>query len=478
MTDDEEHASLLKTRSAEASRLGALYHETPEVANLRLWWGLCYANAMGVCGIVLVALGSTLSALAADCGTTETAVGTVFIARGIGAITGALGSARLYAPPRRGNAVMVVVLLLLSIVLLYMPFVRDVWVLHATWFLLGACTATLDTGCQIMTRKVHGVHAGPWLGANTVCFAIAGALVPLIEIVTGELFAQYATLARGGADDGASRRSRAASGTRRIHGALRRRRPFPCSTAPRSTRRRTPRAPTSARSSRRASACRAARTDGTPGDPTTSKLSSAAPSSGSSAARARAVVNRRRPISTGPARAGKVDCTSYISTYVRQTGVVAASKASLSVLVLWIAITVGRLVGLQDQINLKKQPTRAIFAHLAAWLLTGTVGMFATAVFPAQPWAFWTGVALYGLGNGPCVGYCYDLVNRMTVATEEGMSIVMFGLNFGASLVPYLTTVIWDYTSSGPGVLIWVTLLSMFIPMPLLVAAAMVGKVD
>ena len=209
MTDDEEHASLLKTRSAEAARLGALYHETPEVANLRLWWGLCYANAMGVCGIVLVALGSTLSALAADCGTTETAVGTVFIARGIGAITGALGSARLYAPPRRGNAVMVVVLLLLSIVLLYMPFVRDVWVLHATWFLLGACTATLDTGCQIMTRKVHGVHAGPWLGANTVCFAIAGALVPLIEIVTGELFAQYATLARGRAETTARRVDRA-----------------------------------------------------------------------------------------------------------------------------------------------------------------------------------------------------------------------------------------------------------------------------
>ena len=28
-----------------------------------------------------------------------------------------------------------------------------------------------------------------------MCFAIAGALVPLIEIITGELFAQYATLA-------------------------------------------------------------------------------------------------------------------------------------------------------------------------------------------------------------------------------------------------------------------------------------------
>ena len=302
MTDDEEHASLLKTRSAEAARLGALYHETPEVANLRLWWGLCYANAMGVCGIVLVALGSTLSALAADCGTTETAVGTVFIARGIGAITGALGSARLYAPPRRGNAVMVVVLLLLSVVLLYMPFVRDVWVLHATWFLLGACTATLDTGCQIMTRKGPRRARGALARREHRLLRDRGRARPAHRDRHGRaLRAVCDARARPRGDD-AARRSRAVGGTRRIHGALRRRRPFPCSTAPRSTRRRTPRAPTSARSSRRASACRAARTDDTPGDPTTSKLSSAAPSSGSSAARARAVVNHRRPFDRTGAR--------------------------------------------------------------------------------------------------------------------------------------------------------------------------------
>ena len=70
------------------------------MAKLRLWWGLCYANAMGVCSIVLVALGSTLSALAADCGTTGAAVGTVFIARGIGAITGRSGPRG--SPRRRG----------------------------------------------------------------------------------------------------------------------------------------------------------------------------------------------------------------------------------------------------------------------------------------------------------------------------------------------------------------------------------------
>ena len=90
------------------------------------------SQAMGVCGIILVALGSTLNELASNCGTTSTAVGTVFIARGVGAIIGALSSARLYAPPRHGNIIMVVVLLALSAVLLYMPFVTEVWVLHVT----------------------------------------------------------------------------------------------------------------------------------------------------------------------------------------------------------------------------------------------------------------------------------------------------------------------------------------------------------
>ncbi|KAH8056979.1 hypothetical protein JL722_7204 [Aureococcus anophagefferens] len=364
MADVEDGAPLLdKQRSiaAESAKLEAHYHETQEIANLRLWWGLCYANAMGVCGIVLVALGSTLSSLAEDCGTTATAVGTVFIARGVGAIT-ALSSA-LYAPPRRGNHIMVVVLLALSAVLLYMPFVHDVWVLHVTWFLMGLCTATLDTGCQIMTRKVHGVHAGPWLGANTVCFAIAGALVPLIEIITGELFAQYATLA------------------------------------------------------------------------TISVLNAAA---------LYAAPHPETP-----------EIKAQLPPRVGANG--KGDKAP-------------KALPPRDQINLKKQPTRAIFVHLTAWLFTGTFGMLLTTIFPNSGVCFWLGLSLYGLGNGPCVGYCYDLVNRMTIATEEGMSIVMFGLNFGASLVPYLTTVFWDYTGVGADILIWTTLVSMFAALAMVAA--------
>ena len=100
--------------------------------------------------------------------------------------------------------------------------------------------------------------------------------------------------------------------------------------------------------------------------------------------------------------------------------------------------------------------------------MTGVIGMLCVVVDLKSPVLFWIGIALYGLGNGPCVGYCYDLINRLTTATEEGMSIVMFGLNFGASLVPYITTVIWDRTELQYYALMFITFISMLLPIPLI----------
>ena len=142
-----------------------------------------YMLAMGICGIVLVALGSTLSSLAANVGKTATEVGTVFITRGFGAILGAIFSAKLYQW-YSGNYVMLVGLLCISILLMMLPFNTSDVLLHVLFLFLGVGTAITDTGCQIMTRKLHGKTAGPWLGANTVSFGISGAFVPLIEIFT------------------------------------------------------------------------------------------------------------------------------------------------------------------------------------------------------------------------------------------------------------------------------------------------------
>ena len=67
--------------------------------------------------------------------------------------------------------------------------------LHVYFCLLGLGTSITDTGCQIQTRRIHGKAAGPWLGANTEAFGVAGALVPLIEVITGNFYVEFAILA-------------------------------------------------------------------------------------------------------------------------------------------------------------------------------------------------------------------------------------------------------------------------------------------
>ena len=109
--------------------------------------------AMGICGVVLTAIGSTLDAIAKDCGTTSTEIGTVFVARGAGAVLGAISSARLYAPPNKGNKVMSTTLFMLILLMMYIPFITNVIILHVVFAGLGFCTAVTDTGCQV--RKVQ-----------------------------------------------------------------------------------------------------------------------------------------------------------------------------------------------------------------------------------------------------------------------------------------------------------------------------------
>jgi hypothetical protein len=67
--------------------------------------------------------------------------------------------------------------------------------MHTIFGCLGICTAITDTGCQIQTRKTHGIKAGPWLGVNTVVFSVSGAFVPVIALMTASLMAQCGILA-------------------------------------------------------------------------------------------------------------------------------------------------------------------------------------------------------------------------------------------------------------------------------------------
>jgi predicted MFS family arabinose efflux permease len=385
----------------------ALSHE---LSNEKIIMGIGYMLAMGVCGTVLVALGSTLEDLAENVGKTSTEVGTVFITRGSGAILGAIFSAKLYKwfP---GNTVMFIGLSSISCLLIAMPFVKSNIILHAFFLLLGLGTAVTDTGCQIMTRKLHGKMAGPWLGANTVSFGISGAFVPVIELFTSSLYIQYF----------------AVTGIVLIVALVIGLGPNP-------------------ERNGRLPSCPLRGSDG------------------------RDFVIPHYHVEIVIAImvfffiGGKVTTTAYLATYVNETDVLKDEKGTYLVLVLWIAITVGRLAGVHDQRFLSN---KTLPIHLTIFCVGGFLSMLLIIWFPKNSQALWIGVAFYGLFNGPCVGYCYDLNNRMTHPSEASMSIVMFGLNFGASLIPYVTSMIWNM-GGGPRALIQVTFATMLIPLPLL----------
>ena len=160
---------------------------------------------------------------------------------------------------------------------------------------------------------------------------------------------------------------------------------------------------------------------------------------------------------------GKVTTTAYLTPYVEDTGVLPEGDEDSLILVLWIAITVGRLAGVYDQRFLTN---KTLPIHLTLLCIGGFFSMMLILWFPKSGNALWVGVAFYGLFNGPCVGFSYDWNNRITYPTEASMSVVMFGLNFGASLVPYVTAFIWNH-GGGPKTLIIMTFLSMFLPLPL-----------
>lgn len=121
-------------------------------------------------------------------------IGAVFLTRGVGASIGNLISAKLYTWVR-GKIAVSVTLFLLAVSLIWMPLARDVGTLHLNFLAIGFLTAIVDTGCQLMTRRLYGSAAGPWLGANTVAFGLCGAISPLIGWLTGSLVVEYSILA-------------------------------------------------------------------------------------------------------------------------------------------------------------------------------------------------------------------------------------------------------------------------------------------
>lgn len=118
----------------------------------------------------------------------------MFIVRGIGAGIGAILSSKLYIWIS-GRVIASIALFLLAGGLLCIPLNTSIGSLHVNFFVIGLLTSVINSGSQIMTRRLHGAAAGPWLGANTIAFGVSGAISPLIGWLTGAIIVEYSVLA-------------------------------------------------------------------------------------------------------------------------------------------------------------------------------------------------------------------------------------------------------------------------------------------
>ena len=163
----------------------------------------------------------------------------------------------------------------------------------------------------------------------------------------------------------------------------------------------------------------------------------------------------------------KVTLASYLYAYVDETMVIDADYKPALLLVFWIAVAIGRLAGVYDQ---RFVTNTTLPVHLFIQSAAAALSMLLILLFPHTASAFWIGITFFGLFNGPCIGYCYDYNNRLTYPSELSMAIVMIGLNFGASVIPWFTSYLWTLYSD-PYVLIWVCFICNLFPMCLVFVA-------
>lgn len=73
--------------------------------------------------------------------------------------------------------------------------------------------------------------------------------------------------------------------------------------------------------------------------------------------------------------------TAYLESYVDETGVIADSSSELLIMVLWIAITIGRVLGVVDQTFVN---TPILYNHLTIFLVGGVLSMALILALPRK----------------------------------------------------------------------------------------------
>mmetsp|Transcript_26783 Transcript_26783/g.27021 ORF Transcript_26783/g.27021 Transcript_26783/m.27021 type:complete len:431 (-) Transcript_26783:167-1459(-) len=378
-------------------------------SNDRLYHGIAYMMCTGMCGITLVSTSSTLPILANNIESRLVELGTVHLCRGVGAIIGMLISIPL-CKYLKGNNVLIISLMLTGLVISLLPQCRSSFHLHFLFLCLGLSTSVTDFGCQILTYRLHVKSSILWLGGNSISFGVYGAIAPLTQLLFHRINEQYIVII--------------------ILTVI-------------------------------ICLILALAPEGETHPSMSSNKSDAPIIAGPRHYRVEAAVSTMLFCLYG----GLVSLTACIGQYIIDCKLTIASSHTISTMlfILWTGSTLGRIVGVLDVVNVTNTN---LFIHFTGVLLGGCFSMMLVACFPSDSFLLWICIVIYGISNGPSLCFCYNLIKRLTHASDYSYFMLIFGLNLGSSFIPFITMYMWDYY--GPNTLVYFLFLTTMIPLPLL----------
>lgn len=162
---------------------------------------------------------------------------------------------------------------------------------------------------------------------------------------------------------------------------------------------------------------------------------------------------------------GQVDMVAYIKNYVDQTQIVSLNDQTRVLSIFWLFVSVGRILGLVDQKYIKND--EMLTRHLAYCCILGTSFILLVILYPTTTIVFWVSIAGYAFFYAPTVAFCHDLNNRLTLPTEKSTAICFFGLNVGASFIPFITAILYKWNDKNPIILMVFIMFSMLLPLPI-----------
>lgn len=137
-----------------------------------------YAAFIGL-GFVSAMFGPTLTGLAANTGSTLSAISIIFVANSIGRLAGSLIAGRLL-DRIKGHPIVAAGFGFMALCMALIPNVNVLVVLIANFFFLGVAQNFIDVGTNTLIVWLHGSRVGPYMNALHLMFGVGAFVTPII----------------------------------------------------------------------------------------------------------------------------------------------------------------------------------------------------------------------------------------------------------------------------------------------------------